>query len=77
MKYLEEISSGDCFLFENKLFILTIDFKNNGDRLAYRLDNGSPFWLKSNIVVDINPIYYLDKDNNIIPIKKTKQNDTH
>jgi len=71
MKYLEEISPGDCFVFENKLFILTTDFKKSGDRLSYRLDNGNPFWLKPNVVIDINPIYYLDKDNNVIPIKVT------
>lgn len=71
MKYLEEISPGDCFIFENKPFILTTDFKRSGDRLSYRLDNGKPFWLKPNVVIDINPIYYLDKDNNLIPLKTT------
>lgn len=75
MKYLEEINAGDCFVFESKSYILTIDFKKNGDRLSYRLDNGNPIWLKGNALVTINPIYHLDIDNNIIPIKTETKTD--
>jgi len=74
MKYLEEISPGDSFRYENNLYILTIDFKRNGDKLCYSLNDGSPKWLESKTVIETDPIFSLDKDNNIIPIKIREKN---
>lgn len=48
---------------------MTSDFKNNGNRLCYNLNEGYPKWFEANEVVDVSPIYILDKDNNILPIK--------
>lgn len=74
MKYLEEIQAGETFIIEDKTYLVTIDFKKNGDRLCYCLSTGSPKWLEAKSVVNINPLFYLDKDNNIIPLKTiTKQ----
>lgn len=75
MKYLEEIEPGDCFNIGDTIYILTTDFKKSGDRLCYKLHNGTPQWISSNQIVDINPIYTLDKDNNISPIKIEKKQD--
>lgn len=75
MKYLEEINPGDIFSIDNIHYLLTIDFKKNGSRLVYRLDNGSPAWLAGNSLVQISPIYYLDKENNIVPMKLESQTD--
>jgi len=71
---LEEISPGDSFRYENNLYILTIDFKRNGDKLCYSLNDGSPKWLESKTVIETDPIFSLDKDNNIIPIKIREKN---
>jgi len=70
MKYLEEISSGDCFGLSGKYFILTTDFKKNGDRLAVCLSDGSSKWIKSNDMIDSIDVFTLDKDNNIIAMKE-------
>lgn len=72
MKYLEELTSGQTFKIDNFYWILTSDFKANGKRLCYGLKDGYPKWLDGNTIVEINPIYGLDKDNNIIPIKEYK-----
>lgn len=75
MKYIEELSVGDTFTLDNNVFILTSDFKNNGDRSCILLSNGNPRWLSSQTTVEVTPIYILDKDNTIIPLKPTTKND--
>lgn len=72
MKYIEELEHGDCFSYNNQKFLLTADFKSSGDRLCYNLINGSSSWMKSNSMVDVCPIYTLDDNNNISPVKQTK-----
>lgn len=70
MKYLEELKSGDTFKSsESEVFILTCDFKSSGDRLCYSLVSGYPKWMSPTTVVSIEPVYTLDKDNNIIAVK--------
>lgn len=69
MKYIEELSYGDSFSYQDQLYILTSDFKKDGSKLCIKLDTGLPFWLNSNTIVDITPIYRLDTDNNIVAIK--------
>lgn len=75
MKYIEELSVGDSFQVDNNIFIITSDFKKNGDRNCVNLANGFSRWMESNTVVDICPIYTLDTDNNITPIKPTKKDE--
>lgn len=70
MKYLEEITTGECFSLSGKYFILTMDFKKNGDKLAVCLSDGSSKWVKSNDMIDPIDIFTLDKDNNIIAMKE-------
>lgn len=70
MKYIEELSPGDSFISDNNNYLLTSDFKRNGSRLCYDLKSGNPKWFDANAVVDIEPIYILDKDNTIIAIKE-------
>lgn len=71
MKYIEELNIGDTFTYKDQMFLLTSDYKSNGSRLCYSLVNGQPCWLTSQTIIEHNPIYILDKDNNIIPVKIT------
>jgi hypothetical protein len=71
MKYIEEISAGDCFEFKNKQYLVTHDFKKNGSRLCYCLMDGHGIWFESNVMIEIFPIYGLDNNNNIYAIKPT------
>lgn len=75
MKYIEELSHGECFRYENSLYILTSDFKNNGTKLCYNLNTGFPAWLKDDFMVDICPIYTLSQENNLTPVREYKSND--
>lgn len=75
MKYIEELHSGDTFLESNSIYLLTCDHKANGDRLCFCLSNGLPKWFGSSTIVSQNPIYYLDSENNIVPIKESKKYD--
>lgn len=69
MKYLEEITPGDIFYHNNQIYVLTSDFKNSGSRMSVSLDNGFPIWLDAQTIIETLPLFKLDKDNNIIPIK--------
>ena len=75
MKYIEELSNGDCFEYDRSKFLLTADFRKNGDRLAYSVIDGTAKWFNSQSIVDICPIYTLDNNNNIIPVKTTTKAD--
>jgi hypothetical protein len=75
MKYLEELKPGDSFLYQNQLFLLTSDFKANGNKLCYSLVSGFPAWLNSQSIVEQCPIYILDKDNNTIPVNITPKHE--
>lgn len=69
MKYIEELIAGDTFEIENKFFLLTSDFKKNGSRLAFSLQDGSAKWFNSQAIVESLPVYRLDNDNNTVPLK--------
>lgn len=69
MKYLEEITSGDFFTYDNKVFLLTSDFKKNGARMAINTIDGFPLWLNGNTIVETTILYKLDAENNVIAIK--------
>lgn len=78
MKYIEELESGDSFIDEDgKFYLLTCDHKNNGNRLCFSLSTGLPQWFEASKIVNQNPIYSLDPNNNIIAIKETKKNDSN
>lgn len=70
MKYLEEIDSGNCFIYNGSYFIVTTDFKKNGDKLVVCLSNGQSHWMKPNNMVNVIDVFTIDKDNNIIAIKE-------
>lgn len=69
MKYIEELSAGDAFLLNDNTYVLTSDFKNNGDKYCIGLKDGFPRWFRSNEVVEHILLYTTDKENTIIPIK--------
>jgi len=75
MKYIEELESGDSFILDNKCYLLTCDFKAGGERLCFCLSDGLPKWLEASTIISLNPIYYLDTANNIVPIKESKKHD--
>ena len=73
MKYLEELDIGDCFSFSGNHFILTADFKKNGDKLAVCLSNGLSQWVGLSCIIDPIDIFTLDTENNIIAMKERKK----
>lgn len=75
MKYIEELNAGDSFQVDNNIYIITSDFKKNGDRNCIDLSSGSPRWISPNTIVDICPVYILDTENNITPVKPTKKDE--
>lgn len=72
MKFLEELSTGDTFKILNEYFLLSTDFKKNGQRLCFNLKTGQSKWIEANSCVDITPVYTLDNNNNIVPMKEYK-----
>lgn len=78
MKFLEDLPNGDCFRLDDNFFIVTSDFKlgkHVQSRSCVSLKDGSFRWINSNSMVEELPIFSLDKDSNIIPIKETKKNE--
>jgi len=73
LKYLEELKNGEVFSFKQNYWLLTSDFKQNGEKLCYNINNGCSGWFKPDIIVDVSPIYILDNNNNIIPIREYKK----
>lgn len=71
MKYIEELTSGDCFIHKDLFYIVTSDYKKNGSKLCYNLKDGTPLWLSPQDTVDETQIYTLDLNNNIVAIKPT------
>lgn len=72
MKYIEELNFGDTFVHNNAHFILTIDSKKDGSKLAISLLDGKPLWFNPTSIVEKISLYTLDTANNIIPLKKEK-----
>lgn len=77
VKYLEELSSGDAFQFDNTIYVLSSDFKKNGDRMSISIQSGQFRWLGPSTMVDNCELYLVDKDNNIIAIKPKDKEDVH
>jgi hypothetical protein len=70
LKYIEELSTGETFKYNDQFWLLTSDFKSSGKRLCHNMQNGNAKWFDGNEMVEFVPLYSLDKDNNIIPIRK-------
>ena len=66
--YIEEIPSGRTFFYNNELFLITTDIKKDGSRLCISMRNGFVRWLKANTVVKTVSLYYINNDNNFLPI---------
>lgn len=76
MKYIEELSYGSTFSYDDKLYLLTCDHKANGFRLCYSLTEGLPQWIEPTTIVELTPIYTLDSSNNIVPVKESKKDES-
>lgn len=75
MKYIEEINPGSCFVYKNKNYILTNDFKfqhNQKYNYSILIENGFGEWLPENSVIQSLDLYFIDGDKNIIPLKESK-----
>jgi len=75
MKYIEELSSGSLFLFQNKIYVLGSDFKVRdtiSKRMCIEVENGFIRWIPSIEIVECLNLYFRDKDGNILPIKEFK-----
>jgi hypothetical protein len=75
MKYIELVNSGNCINHNNCYYIVTSDFKKNGQRLCISITDGSSRWLEPNTMIEIIQLFYTDKDNNIVPFIETKKDD--
>jgi hypothetical protein len=71
-KFIEELGAGDIFEVENQRFVITSDFKKNGDRLCINLNTGNVRWFKSDSHVIHISLYAMDNNNNFHPIKEIK-----
>ena len=84
-KYIEELQPGQAFsivvadedrkISDRDLYILSCDFKSNGQRMCINLINGTSRWLDANYVVIVHELYTMDKENCIIAVKETKKDD--
>ena len=73
--YIEELDNGESFVLDNSNFIVSCDYKSNGNRLCIDLKNGSSRWLAGNTIIDKVQLFTLDKENNLIAIKETPKDD--
>jgi hypothetical protein len=75
MKYIEELSSGFFFLYNNESFLLTTDFRENSTTKKYMCVNivtGMSSWIDAETSVEILDLYKRDDEGNILPIKEHK-----
>lgn len=73
MKYLEELSGGDCFEHSNIYYVLSKDFKGNGDIMCLSLSDGFSRWLSPSLIVNPVELLTTDNDKNIIALKKREK----
>jgi hypothetical protein len=66
--YVEEIPCGRTFVFSDELFLITSDSKKDGSRLCISMQNGNSRWLKPNLVVKTISLYFINNDNNFLPV---------
>lgn len=70
MNYIEELNIGDTFILDNNYYIVTTDFNKKGSKLCVNLKNGSTKWMDPSYIIKKTPVYIIDNDNNIAPLKK-------
>ena len=73
MKYLEELSIGECFIYNKDYLIVTSDFKKNNSKFCINLTTGYGKWISPNEEVDQIDIFTLDKDSNILAIRERQK----
>lgn len=73
MKYLEELETGDSFELNGDYYIVTTDFKKNGQKLCIDLKTGFGQWLKPEDSIETIDLFTFDKDSNMMPIKERKK----
>lgn len=75
--FIEELDNGDSFLYENNYFVVTSDYKKDNSKLCINLKTGCSRWLKPDVIIEKIPIFYMDKDSNIIAIKELSKQDVN
>jgi hypothetical protein len=75
--YLEELVSGESFVYNKDPYIMTQDFKKNGNRLCISLTDGTSRWLSANEMISKISIYIMDNDNNFMPLKTENSKPTN
>lgn len=76
MNYIEELEPGQAFIYKKLSYVLTSDFKKNGDRLCVSTVNGQCRWLGGGEMVDSLVLYTIDKDSNLVHLREQDSNDT-
>lgn len=80
MKYIEEIKAGDIFIWKDKRYVLSSDyrpFKNGKTRhMSISIENGICKWFASDEAVEIVELFYRDKEGNILLVKEFKDDST-
>lgn len=74
-KYIEEIQNGECFMYNNKLYITTNDFRKNKEiyeKKTVSITDGTCRWMSHTNIVEKIDLFYRDKDNNILLCKEFK-----
>lgn len=76
MKYLEEIKSGDLFLYNSIRYIVTTDYKKSKTgsvkRMCVNVQNGSMNWIDDDAIISGLDLYYRDNEGNILALKEIK-----
>lgn len=71
-KFIEELISGDFFETQTGRYILTSDFRKNGEKLCIDINTGHMRWFKPNDHIKSISLYAIDSNNNFHPIKEIK-----
>lgn len=74
-KYIEELDNGDGLLFDGQYYVLTSDYKASGKRSCVNLFDGTNRWLDGDSIIEETQLFVMDKDNNLIAIKRTEKDD--
>lgn len=77
MKYIEEINAGESFSYRENTFIMSSDFRKNGDRLCLSMLDGNTRWLGPSEIVEQVVLYTIDKDSNLVKIREESKNDAN
>lgn len=78
MKYLEELTPGSFFSYNNEKFLLTSDFRSNKDQKKFNcinISNGSNRWIEDNTTVEVIYLYYQDEEKNLVLLKEYEHNE--